>query len=416
VLAFIVSRHLDTNGQNARYTAAARRWGTDPDVLKALAIGKYDPASVIGRYQAAADKGDELVIRSAHRQVHIYQQMPADIVWTRQNDREVRALAMEADLIHLNNSWAPVQALNLPRRKPYLLHHHGSALRSNPDLYLQKARQWHMTQCVSTVDLMRWGRERFDPKQGWIPREKDRATLHWAPTAYDVDWLSQFGKQHRDHHDGIRVITAPTNRDTKATALVEAAVAQLQRDGLDVELVIVENMAWADCMAIKATADIYFDQVGLGYGCNAVEAWGMGIPVIAGADSWTLAKMRELWGEQLPFYEATEDTIGAAIADLAQSKAKRATWAARGFRHIRKYHDEKPALTILAGLYRLALQEQEAYIDAPAPVVKFTAGTRQLMIANRRLNFPYETDNIYMVERIRQYAQRFPNHGIQEVA
>jgi hypothetical protein len=181
-----------------------------------------------------------------------------------------------------------------------------------------------------------------------------------------------------------------------------------------VELVLVEGKPWRDGMAIKATADIYFDQVQLGYGCNAVEAWGMGIPVIAGADEWTLTKMRNIYGKTLPFYEATEATIKDAIADLATNKAKRTQYAKRGLSHVRRWHDEKPALTRLATLYRLALEEQEAHIEMPAPTMKFTANRRQLHVANRYINFPFETDNEYLARRIREYGVRFPQHGITE--
>lgn len=400
----ILSAALDTNGQNYRYVTASQKWGTDAGVLKALAVGDYDPASVVGRFQAAADKFGELRIRSAHRSHHIYQSMPADIEWDNTNQRLVRDLALSADIIHLNNSWRPLQKLKLTRlHKPLLLHHHGSLFRSDPKGMLFRARQWRMIQAVSTVDLMRVAPE----------------LLHWLPTAYDVDWLQAFGKEHRDEHDGIRVISAPTNREFKSTALLEAAVAKLQKDGLNVELVLVEGRPWAECMAIKASADIYFDQVLLGYGCNAVEAWGMGIPVIAGADEWTLTKMREVYGNaNLPFYEATTSTIAEAIADLATHKAKRTAYAKRGLAHVRKFHDERPALTRLAELYRMTLEafdENDPYIRSlTIPPVTFTANVPQVRAAGKFITFPYTTENPYIASALRILALK-PRYGIQEV-
>src|SRR5690606_27554167 len=129
--------------------------------------------------------------------------------------------------------------------------------------------------------------------------------------------------------------------------LLEAAVRQLQAEGLPVELVLVEGRTWAECLTVKATADIYFDQVLLGYGCNAIEAWGMGIPVVAGADEWTLAQMRKEWNlgkRPMPFHEATEATIADALRELVQSPDLRAEVAKRGHAHAQKYHAERPAL------------------------------------------------------------------------
>lgn len=411
--AVILSYQLDTNGGDARFVRASEKWGTDPSVLKALAIGDYDPASVVGRFAAAAEKYDELRIRSVHRSEHMYQSMPGDIVWLAKDEPMIRRLAHEADIIHLNNSYRPYQKLKMGYRKPMLLHHHGSLLRSpgrqhaespswNKDL-LQWAYQHHVLQAVSTVDLMRIA-----------PEE-----LHWLPTAYDVDWLQAFGKEHRrEPDDVIRVISAPTNRSVKSTDALEAAVAKLQRDGLNVELIVIEFKPWAECMALKATADIYFDQVILGYGCNAVEAWGMGIPVIAGADEWTLKKMKEVYGtDKLPFYEATEETIGEAIADLATHKAKRTQYARRGLAHVRKFHDELPALTRLAALYREAIDTQTdtTRLDTIPPVT-FHADVPQLRIANRLIGFPFTTDNPNMARQVRLYALRRPRYGISEVA
>jgi nucleotide-binding universal stress UspA family protein len=403
--ALIVSAALDTNGQNQRYVRASEKWGTDEGVLKALSVGEYDPASVVGRFQAAADKYGELKIRSVHRATHIYQQMPADIEWTRTNDSMIRDLADEADIIHLNNSWRPWQKLRFSRRKPMLLHHHGSLFRQQTKDLLNWAYRNHAVQAVSTVDLLRVAPQ----------------NLHWLPTAYDVGWLQEFGKAHREPNGRILVVSAPTNRQYKSTALLEAAVAQLQGDGLPVDLLIIEGKPWAECMALKASADIYFDQVILGYGCNAVEAWGMGIPVIAGADEWTLAKMREVYGsEELPFYEATEDTIGAAIADLAQHPRKRAAYAKRGLAHVRKFHDERPALTRLAQLYHMAIEWSEKEAPAIQPVlITFRAAVPQVRAAGRFVTFTdgiYSTDNPYLATALRLLAQRYPRYGIEEVA
>lgn len=399
--SLILSSALDTNGQNARYVRASEKWGTDEGVLKALAIGDYDPAAVVARYAAASEKFGELRIRSAHRSEHMYQSMPSDLIWTRDNQNEIRALADEADIIHLNNSYRPWQKLKFSRLKPMLLHHHGSLFRFQTKELLRWAANNKAVQAVSTVDLMRAAPER----------------LHWLPTAYDVDGLVAFGAEHRDEHDGIRVVSAPTNRAFKSTDLLEAAIRKLQDDGLGVELQIIEGRPWAECMAIKASADIYFDQVILGYGCNAIEAWGMNIPVIAGGDPWTLAKMVEVYGtDKLPFYEATVDTIADAIADLATHKAKRTQYAKRGMTHIRSFHDEKPALTRLAALYRMAMIAQDYGAEPePVPPVSFTAAIPQVRAAGRYITFPYTTDNPHIAASLRALALRRPRYRIEEV-
>jgi hypothetical protein len=405
--ALILSAALDTNGQNARFARASERWGTDEGVVKALAVGRYDPASVVGRFQAAAAKTAELRIRSAHMATHLYQQMPADIVWDRTTMTQVYRLAEDADVIHLNNSTRAMAKIRMPiGRKPLVLHHHGSLLRDNPYPQLDSGRLWRAVQVVSTVDLLLFSED-----------------LAWLPTAYDVDWLSAFGRERGRAPDGrLRIVTCPTNRGIKSTDALEAAVAEVRQD-IDVELVIVENRSWADAMAIKATADIYFDQVKLGYGCNAIEAWGMGIPVIAGAGPKILDRMRSEWKTKtLPFYTATEDTIADAIRALADPKT-RTTYAQRGMRHVRKYHDELPALIRLAGFYHRAMYEpaeERGRFALPRQLpVTFRSTEPQIIIGNRRCTFVNEeftTDNPHLIRRLRKMALAHPRYRLEEVA
>lgn len=341
--AFIVSWALDTNGQNARYVQAAQRYGAD---MRSLIVGKYDPAAVGGRYKAAADKIGTLEIRSAHRSEAYFNFPWTDIRWDHRTFSEVRQLARMADVIHLNNSHMAARRL-MVTNKPFLLHHHGTLFRNKPGPLLEWAYRNNAVQAVSTVDLMKIA-----------PDE-----LTWLPTAYDMDDL--WARRKPREPDGkIRIVSAPTNREWKSTVALETAVRELQADKVPVELVLVERKTWAECMAVKATADMYFDQVILGYGCNAIEAWGMGIPVIAGADEWTLDRMRKEFNGPLPFYSATVETIGEAIRKMVKSKALREKWAEKGREHALKFHAERPALARLAELYVRAVEAKR-----PAQVV-----------------------------------------------
>jgi hypothetical protein len=419
VKALIVGTALDTNGQNARFVEAAKRWGDDPDVLKALVVGKYDPADVGGRFREAAAKHGGLAIRSAHAS-EAYFEFPADIRWMPRrhghpNNALVQQLADECDVIHLNNSHHAYNRLRMHRlRKPALLHHHGTLFRNHPDGLLLAARQFHMLQCVSTIDLQR--------------RAPD--LLHWLPTAYDLDAMARIREEHRRPDDGkVRIVSCPTNREIKSTDALEAAVSQLQAEGLPVELVIVTGRPWAEALAVKATADIYFDQVGLGYGCNAVEAWGMGIPVIAGADEWVLARMRKEWNLRgnapLPFFPATETTIGDAIRALVQGGPDyREEWADTGYRHAATYHAEKPALARLAELYAMAIQKKQHAEESGAVWEQHLPGVfrsenpdLRVRIASRHVQFVdgiARVDDPEVARRIRNLAAR-ASTGITEV-
>jgi glycosyltransferase involved in cell wall biosynthesis len=398
--AVIVSYGLDTNGQNHRYKVAADKFGSDPAVLSVFAIGPSDPAGVVGRFKAAADKHGGLHIRSASRDKYIYLQYPVDIYWERRkNDAEILELMQQADVIHLNNSPKALEVFRV--KKPTLIHHHGSLFRTNPSFMLNLAQTRRWASAVSTIDLLQSAPD----------------VLHWLPTAYDIDALQALGKANRREPDGrVRLLSAPTNREFKSTDLLERVVRELQAEGVPVDLELVVQRPNAECLVRKAGADILFDQIMFGYGCNAVEAWGLGVPVIAGGDDWTLAEMRRQWGG-LPFYEANERTLKERIREMVESKALREEWAGIGMAHVRKYHDELPALTKLAELYALALEygkSGRAIPGKPAVGVRFKSkhshiGTVQFIKGQAEVSDPYE------IAHLRTLAKR-KNYGIEEVA
>jgi hypothetical protein len=110
----------------------------------------------------------------------------------------------------------------------------------------------------------------------------------------------------------------------------------------------------ADVLALKAQADVLFDQVILGYGNNAIEAMGMGIPVVAGVQDDNVRRaMLDRWGV-LPWYEATEATIYDALRRMVESADMRAEYAALGMAHVRRWHDAPVVVGMLSEVYLAA--------------------------------------------------------------
>ena len=403
VHALILSNALDTNGQNARYVSAARKHGEHERIMKALAIGNYDPAGVAERFRLASEKLGGLELRAAHRTT-AYFDFPVDLVWTKINEPEIRRIAAEADVIHLNNS--PLAMRKLRLKKPALLHHHGTLFRSNPDAMLVTARVGKMAQAVSTVDLMKPAPD----------------VLHWLPTAYDIGALRKQGdaaRRKRKQDGRVRIVHAPTSREGKHTELFLEATRQLIAEGLPIDVVIVENKTNAECLAIKATADIVYDQLKWGYGCNSVEAWGMGIPVISGADEWTIGQMEKMWS-RTPFYQATEATLKQKIKDLALSADLRAEWGDIGSNHVTTHHDELPALERLVELYRVAIRTFQrpriAMKGNVRPVTFRNTKGKSIIVDGEYVRFSNQlltTEDPMVIERLLYYVRERPLLGIE---
>lgn len=235
----------------------------------------------------------------------------------------------EADVVHVHDHCPQVG-----KPRPMVVTFHGTGFRESPAGHLALAKAANARPLVSTLDL-------------WLLAPDDTT---WCPQIDDLDWLATF----RAPHEGgpVRIGHAPTNRALKSTAELETAVTQLQAEGADVELVIIEGLPWLEALKVKGTCDLLFDQTAYGYGGNAIEAWGMGIPVICGAQDATLDEYKRRFG-WLPFVRATPTTIREAIEQLL-TPAARDWWGTGGRAHAERHHSYQVGVDRLTTIYQEA--------------------------------------------------------------
>lgn len=295
-------------------------------MLKVLsASAGSDTAGIgVGLVGAFADS-DAIELRSVARRTN-FLDYPVDLEWELA-DR----LWDTADVVHVHGNFKAHRLLTGAGHaaKPIVLHHHGTKYRRDSAIY-DAAVAGHAPGAVAvaaTLDLLDIGPH-----------------LTWVPHPVDIEALAG----HRNLARGkrkLRVGHSPTNRAAKST---EAFLAACKR--VDVEPVLIEGQSWAECLRIKGTCDALFDQVTYGYGVSAIEAWAMGLPVVAGGTTSTLDRMRETFGE-LPFIAATEATIADALDQLTDTKT-RATWGRKGKAHAKRWHDGRETVERLTPIYQ----------------------------------------------------------------
>lgn len=257
----------------------------------------------------------------------------------------VRERYQWADVVHLRNSLEGFRVVDRGRRKPLVLHHHGTAFRAYHQKLTREAAALGATQVASTLDLVLL-----------------QPGVEWLPSPYHLEELAALRASEYEPDGVVRIAHFPTNTARKGTAAFLEAVAALRARGLRLELVtnvrhlrnrrpVHTPTPWPQVMAQKARADILYDQLELGYGNNAIEAFGMGIPVVAGvADLRVRHEMLRRFGE-LPFVDATPQTLQHVLGDLVASAAMRREYGQRGLEHARRFHDERVVVGQLVDIY-----------------------------------------------------------------
>lgn len=154
------------------------------------------------------------------------------------------------------------------------------------------------------------------------------------------------------------VVHAPTDRRNKGTAHVVAAVDRLRAGGLDVQLRLVEQRPRQDVRRALEAADVYVDQVLLGwYGGTAVEAMALGRPTIAYIHEPDLEHVPSPLREELPVVSATPATLTAAIREALERGTE---LAARSRAFVERWHDP----------LRVAATTKAAYEEAVARITR----------------------------------------------
>lgn len=107
-------------------------------------------------------------------------------------------------------------------------------------------------------------------------------TIRWLPIPMPI---KDYECEAPAFDGTLRVSHSPTVRSYKGTEDLANCIKTLQAEGLQIELVLIENLKHGDAIKLKQTCHVTFDSFWLGIQGSGLEAACMGQMVIAGDDS-----------------------------------------------------------------------------------------------------------------------------------
>jgi hypothetical protein len=186
---------------------------------------------------------------------------------------------------------------------------------------------------------------------GGLIRVGARLTLCAEPGADDLKWLpitvpvgryrelraESVGGRPTPHHP-FRVAHSPTKRSYKGTEHFVNAIRSLQRRGVPVEAVMIENKDHGEALRLKAGCDATFDSFWLGCQGSGLEAGAMQMPVIAG--DWDVKALYEKHVGECPYTFANDEKMLAeSIERLVVDGAYYQSEATRIAEYVERVHD-----------------------------------------------------------------------------
>jgi hypothetical protein len=149
----------------------------------------------------------------------------------------------------------------------------------------------------------------------------------------------------------LRVVHAPNHREFKGTRYLEAAVADLQAEGVPIELMMVEKLPNHEALAIYRTADVIFDQCLIGFhGYFVLEAMALGKPVMC-----YIRKPEQylLEPQECPIINTHVDTLRDDLRRLVMTRDQLTSIGQRGRAYVERHYSREA----FAGRLQRAYQE-----------------------------------------------------------
>jgi len=271
------------------------------------------------------------------RKANNYLDFPGDITSNSFDKDFVTKYMAEVDIIHCHNmyryanGWGKIN----PNAK-WLIHQHGR-LGDDKSLkaYESADKQRGAKRFVSTINLLRYVHD--DPSR-------------WIPAPIRVSEFDQLKAQFYNPVDPInkvRIAHSPTNRNYKNTDLLIEIISKIPR----AELVLIEGKPNKECLELRASCDITFDQMHLCYGNSGLEGMAFRQPTIVGMDDSVRKDINSIVGYE-PFIYATPGTLEQVIKDLVYDEELRMKWGNVGRKYIEDWHDDKKIAIKMIEIYK----------------------------------------------------------------
>lgn len=155
-------------------------------------------------------------------------------------------------------------------------------------------------------------------------------------------------KSQRDHNqaDGkvgkVVVAHAPNHRGVKGTEFVIDAVEKLKAEGLQIELLLIENVPNVEVRRILAEdVDILVEQlIFTGHGLNGIEGMASGLPVISNLEDENFVQPFRRWSyfNECPIVSASPETLVDTLRKLVEQPALRQELGVASRMYVEKYH------------------------------------------------------------------------------
>lgn len=183
-----------------------------------------------------------------------------------------------------------------------------------------------------------------------ITSELDLLDKHPAMEYLFLPFETEKFEANTELHSPIRLCHATRNRYFKGSDRIIEVCRRLEQERSDTEFVLIENRPHDETLQLKASSDVYIDQIsntgGWGYGMNSVEALSMGLCCCT-----NLIPRYEEFIPDHPFVNIAGETLYHNLDTLLDDPDRIRTHARRGKMWVETYHDIRNVIRSVYEIY-----------------------------------------------------------------
>lgn len=196
-----------------------------------------------------------------------------------------------------------------------------------------------------------------------------------SPVTINVDaWETSRRQNFSNGEDGKVVVAhSPNHRGFKGTEFLIEAVERLQKEGLEIELIIIEGQPNSRVKEILSQeADILVEQlVASGYALSAIEGMSCGLPVISNLDNDNHLRVFRSWSylDECPIASASPSSIRGVLRKLVTTPELRQQLGKANREYVEKYHSDSTAVFLFENILDYVLGHKESIINIFHPIL-----------------------------------------------
>lgn len=183
----------------------------------------------------------------------------------------------------------------------------------------------------------------------------DIPLFQWIHINSDKWGVKQYYSNNNGINGVVKILHTPNHRGFKGTEYLLNAINHLKQEGLNIELVLLENVTNDNVQKMMLEVDILAEQfIATAYALSGIEGMASGLPVLANLDNehYTTLFRRYSFLNECPILSTSPESLKENLRLLVTNPTLRQELGMLGRKYVEKYHSYKTTYYLFSHIFK----------------------------------------------------------------